>query len=182
MRPPRQKPRDRSWPAIQNRAGRPQDLDAAFLRVRIIQAVLLRYPTPDRTQVGQNSGGFAVRERLLFFPAVEGFPLPLADLELFAEGHAGWRMAMPRSFSALSGTGAGASHIRSVARAVLGNGITSRMEVSPARIMTRRSRPSAMPPCGGAPYSSASSSQPKRRRPSSSLNPSAANTLDCTSR
>jgi len=31
----------------------------------------------------------------------------------------------------------------------LGEGITSRMEVSPARIMTRRSGPKAMPPWGG---------------------------------
>ncbi len=72
-------------------------------------------------------------------------------------------MAIPSSRNWRSGTGEGASHIRSVPRAVLGNGMTSRIEVSPARIMTRRSKPRAMPPCGGAPYSSASSRKPKRR-------------------
>src|SRR5215467_1687110 len=53
--------------------------------------------------------------------------------------------------------------MRSAPRAVFGKGITSRIELSPARIITIRSRPSAMPPCGGAPYSSASSRKPKRR-------------------
>ena len=48
-------------------------------------------------------------------------------------------------------TGVGASTIRSIAFAVLGNGITSRSESAPARIMTMRSSPSAMPPCGGVP-------------------------------
>ena len=75
---------------------------------------------------------------------------------------------MPSSRKTLSETGDGASHIRSVPRAVLGNGITSRMDVSPARIITSRSRPSAIPPCGGAPYSSASSRNPKRCLASSS--------------
>src|SRR2546421_77101 len=42
---------------------------------------------------------------------------------------AGLRSAMPNSLSALSGTAAGASDIRSVPRAVLGNGITSRIDV-----------------------------------------------------
>ncbi len=51
------------------------------------------------------------------------------------------------------------------------------MEVSPARIITSRSRPSAIPPCGGAPYSSASSRKPKRRLASSSENPSARENL-----
>src|SRR5215472_4317204 len=89
---------------------------------------------------------------------------------------------IPSSFNWRSGTVEGASHIRSVPRAVLGKGITSRMEVSPARIITRRSRPSAIPPCGGAPYSSASSRNPNRLFASSSLNPSAVKTFDCTSR
>src|SRR5690348_18408934 len=70
------------------------------------------------------------------------------------------------SFNCRSGTGDGASHIRSVPRAVLGNGITSRIVVSPARIMTMRSSPSAMPPCGGAPYSRASRRKPNRDRKS----------------
>src|SRR5471030_1733880 len=92
------------------------------------------------------------------------------------------RMVMPNSRRARSETVEGASHIRSVPRAVLGNGITSRMDVSPARSITRRSRPRAIPSCGGAPYSRASSRKPKRLRASSSDMPSAAKTCVCTSR
>src|SRR3954470_21351925 len=44
---------------------------------------------------------------------------------------------------------------------------------APARIMTIRSSPSAIPPCGGVPYSSASRKNPKRDLASSSLMPSA---------
>ena len=48
-------------------------------------------------------------------------------------------------------TGDGESLIRSTARVVLGNAITSRIPSSPLRSITTRSRPRAMPPCGGAP-------------------------------
>jgi hypothetical protein len=46
--------------------------------------------------------------------------------------------------------------MRSVALAVLGNAMTSRIELSPARIATMRSSPSAIPPWGDVPYCSAS--------------------------
>src|SRR3954468_24830611 len=53
---------------------------------------------------------------------------------------------IPNSFSCCGLTGVGASTIRSTALAVLGNGITSRKLSAPARIITMRSRPSAIPP------------------------------------
>ena len=59
--------------------------------------------------------------------------------------------------------------------------MTSRIESRPASIATTRSMPSAMPPCGGAPYFSASSRKPKRRRPSSSLMPMTLKTCSWTS-
>ena len=45
--------------------------------------------------------------------------------------------------------------MRSLAVAVFGNAMTSRMLSAPAISITSRSTPNAMPPCGGAPYSSA---------------------------
>jgi len=48
-------------------------------------------------------------------------------------------------------TGDGALVIRSVAEAVFGKAITSRIDGALASTITMRSRPSAMPPCGGAP-------------------------------
>jgi len=42
----------------------------------------------------------------------------------------------------------------------LRNAMTSRIDSAPAISITRRSRPNAMPPCGGAPYLSASSRKP----------------------
>ena len=48
----------------------------------------------------------------------------------------------------------------SVPLAVFGNAMTSRIELSPARIIEKRSMPSAIPPCGGVPYSNASSKWP----------------------
>ena len=63
----------------------------------------------------------------------------------------------------------GASHMRSTACVVFGNGMTSRIEVSPASSAQMRSRPSARPPCGGVPYSSDSRKKPKRCFASSSL-------------
>ena len=67
--------------------------------------------------------------------------------------------------------GLGASTIRSIALAVFGKAMTSRRLVAPARIMTIRSRPSAMPPCGGVPYSRASRKKPKRSLASASRHP-----------
>ncbi len=74
----------------------------------------------------------------------------------------------PSSRSWASLTSEGASVIRSVALAVFGKAMTSRMEGSPARIEMIRSRPRAMPPWGGVPACSASRKKPKRLRASSS--------------
>ena len=71
-----------------------------------------------------------------------------------------------RSRSCFASTGDGASDIH---RAVFGNAMTSRMELSFERIAVMRSSPSAMPPCGGVPYSSASRKKPKRSFASSGL-------------
>src|ERR1017187_10246674 len=151
--------------------------------VGVAQALLPRDPAQQETEVRGDGGRGALRRRLHRFPLVELRQASMVLLDLLFERHFSWlRSAIPSSRRFRSGTGAGASHIRSLPRAVLGNGITSRMEVSPARIITRRSSPRAMPPCGGAPYSSASSSQKKRRWASSSLIPRAAKTLFCTSR
>ena len=59
------------------------------------------------------------------------------------------------SRSCFSSTSAGASHIRSDALVVFGKAITSRIESAPASIAQTRSNPSAIPPWGGAPDSSA---------------------------
>ena len=69
---------------------------------------------------------------------------------------------IPNSLSCFASTGAGAPVIRSRAFWFFGNAITSRMLVVPASIIAKRSRPRAMPPCGGAPNFSASSRKPKR--------------------
>ena len=41
-----------------------------------------------------------------------------------------------------------------------GNAMVSRMESSSARMLTKRSKPKARPPCGGAPYLKASIRKP----------------------
>ena len=65
------------------------------------------------------------------------------------------------SSSYCSGSGGdGASSIGSVPDWVLGKAMTSRMLVWSARSAAQRSMPSAMPPCGGAPYSNASRMAP----------------------
>ena len=69
--------------------------------------------------------------------------------------------------------------MRSVPLAVFGKAMTCRSEVSPARIMTIRSRPSAIPPCGGVPYCSASRKKPKRSRVSSSESARSLKTFAC---
>ena len=68
----------------------------------------------------------------------------------------------PTSASCAVSTPAGAPVSGSEPEAVFGNAITSRIESRLARIATIRSMPSASPPCGGAPYLSASSRKPKR--------------------
>src|SRR5207245_11392852 len=131
---------------------------------------LRRQPVEDGPYVGEDVGGVAVNQRLLRFPAVKKIPLLLTFAPLCRRNHTGLRSAIPNSRNCLSGAGDGASHITSDPPAVLGNGITSRIEVSPARIITRRSRPSAIPPCGGAPCCSASSRRPNIRCAYSGVN------------
>ena len=75
----------------------------------------------------------------------------------------------------------GAPDIRSTAAAVFGNAMTSRIDGSPASSATMRSRPSAMPPCGGVPYSSASMKNPNRSCASSSEMFSRRKICRCTS-
>ena len=53
--------------------------------------------------------------------------------------------------------------------------------LAPAISITRRSRPKARPPCGGAPNFSASSRKPNLRCASSASMPSRPNTADCMS-
>ena len=65
----------------------------------------------------------------------------------------------------LSSTSEGACDNRSVALAVFGKAIVSRRLLTPANSITRRSKPKAMPPCGGVPYSNASSRNPNRSWP-----------------
>ena len=60
-------------------------------------------------------------------------------------------MAMCTSASCFGSTADGASIIRSCAFLFIGNGMTSRMESSPASSMTMRSTPGAIPAWGGAP-------------------------------
>src|SRR4029079_13627968 len=85
---------------------------------------------------------------------------------------------MCKSLSCLGLTLDGAPAIKSTACAVLGNAMTSRIDGSAHRIATMRSRPRAMPPCGGVPYSSASRKNPNRIFASSSEMPSRPNTRD----
>src|SRR5207237_9852780 len=56
-----------------------------------------------------------------------------------------------KSRNCLSATSVGDSVIKSAPLAVFGNAITSRMLGVPHKIAMSRSKPSAMPPCGGAP-------------------------------
>lgn len=63
-------------------------------------------------------------------------------------GRSSW---MCRSRNWRASTSEGAPSIRSEARCVLGKAITSRMLSLPAKSITQRSRPSAIPPWGGAP-------------------------------
>ena len=70
------------------------------------------------------------------------------------------RRRMCSSRSCFSSTGPGALVSRSCARCVFGKAITSRSDSAPVISITKRSRPMAMPPCGGAPYCSASSRKP----------------------
>ncbi len=58
---------------------------------------------------------------------------------------------------------AGASIITSRPELFFGNAIKSRIVSCPPKIATNRSKPKAIPPCGGAPYSKAQK-RPLRNR------------------
>ena len=60
--------------------------------------------------------------------------------------------SMCRSRNWRDETSEGDSVMRHVPFAVFGKAITSRMLEVPQRIAMSRSKPRAMPPCGGAPY------------------------------
>src|SRR4249919_816348 len=101
-------------------------------------------------------------------------------------GHSGYsfeealgRMATCTSASCASGTGDGAPVIRHCAVVVFGNAMTSRIDSVPAISAAMRSMPKAMPPCGGAPYLSASSRKPNLPSASSAPMPSSSNTALC---
>ncbi len=62
----------------------------------------------------------------------------------------------------------------------LGEGDAVADVVQPAKSITQRSMPRAMPPCGGAPYCRASSRKPNRSRASARSMPSSPNTCCCS--
>ena len=70
------------------------------------------------------------------------------------------RSRMCSSRNCCSSTVFGACVSRPARAAFSGNAMTSRIDSAPAISVTMRSRPKAMPPCGGAPYWSASSRKP----------------------
>ena len=76
----------------------------------------------------------------------------------------------------------GAPSRSALALVVFGNAMTSRRLWAPANSMAMRSSPTAMPPCGGAPYSSASSRNPNFAFASSRPMPSISKTRSCTAR
>ena len=71
--------------------------------------------------------------------------------------------------------------MRQLPEAVFGNAITSRIDEERVRIISIRSRPSASPPCGGAPKRKASSRKPNFAFASSGPMPSVEKTFDWTS-
>src|ERR1700722_4228491 len=86
------------------------------------------------------------------------------------------------SSSCLSSMVPGASSMTSRPLLFLGKAIKSRMLSLPPRIAQSRSKPKAIPPCGGAPYSKAPNRKPNLCKASSGVIPSAANIFSCNSR
>src|SRR3989441_860991 len=121
---------------------------------------------------------FRGKPRQVFQAAGKGLQAP--PLVPRDQALSGCRKRICSSPNCFSSPGDGAGVSRSCARCVLGNAMTSRMESVPAIIATMRSKPNAMPPCGGAPYWSASSRNPNFCFASSAPIDSARNTFDCT--
>ena len=88
-------------------------------------------------------------------------------------------VAIASSTNCFVSTGLGASVMRSVPLCVLGNAITSRMLCRFSMSITMRSRPRAIPPCGGAPKRRASRRNANFFCASSGLIPSKPKILDC---
>ena len=60
-------------------------LHPTLLWIGVLGAHFGWQPTPDRSQVGQDTGRLPLERRLLSFPAMELLPLPLSLFNLFAE-------------------------------------------------------------------------------------------------
>src|SRR5436190_4526839 len=131
---------------------------------------------PEARRVG------ALEQQHVELVAVDDDEHRLRDLErLQLAGPCVFLRRMCSSRSCFSSTGPGALVSRSWARCVFGKAITSRSDSAPVISITKRSRPIAMPPCGGAPYCSASSRKPNFARASSASILRARKTLLCTS-
>ena len=97
----------------------------------------------------------ATRDRtILFFPEAGS-----RDPESRRQAH--WTIFSESSMSCSMLTFEGASVIASVAFWVFGKAMTSRIDGAPVMIMIRRSKPKAMPPCGGVPYSQGVEQEPE---------------------
>src|SRR4051794_25724833 len=83
------------------------------------------------------------------------------------------------SFNCFSSIVLGLSIITSLPELFLGKAITSRIESKPAKIEVKRSKPKAIPPCGGAPNSKASIKKPNCFCASSALKPKCLNIKAC---
>ena len=86
---------------------------------------------------------------------------------------------MPASLRWAGVIGVGAPVNGSAPEAAFGKAITSRIVSAPARSITTRSQPNAMPPCGGGPYLNASSRKPNWERASSGDSPITSKTCCC---
>src|SRR5205085_1591964 len=91
------------------------------------------------------------------------------------------RTSMPASLRCRSVMGVGAPVSGSPPLDAFGNAITSRIASVPARVAASRSRPNAMPPCGGGPNLNASSRKPNFDSASSRDSPITSKTRCCIS-
>ncbi len=87
---------------------------------------------------------------------------------------------MRSSSSCASASGDGASIIMSRPLLFFGNAIKSRIESDPPNSEHMRSKPNAIPPCGGAPYLNAPSRNPNCACAYSGEKPNTSNIRLCT--